>query len=272
MNNSVIIGAMSEHATANNSMELGKLRSDIRIELHTREAAQLFTKKQDEFSGEDKKYVPHNLSMLAQSMMILEGDIKLDNPYADYWFDMLWSNISEFRAELTERKKELLEYMKERVPSNFITSEAYSQKPITYQIRSGSQLYFQYLYAVLEIDAFVRLVMLANHVALITPMTKAAYTYDVMRRFRAMISRAASYRHSPVTRDDVAANNERARIALERYTAIGIQPTEEHFNGTKRHDFAPVIHSVSDRKENPQAAYIEPEVILATEQEEMTDA
>ncbi|WP_270820016.1 PFL_4669 family integrating conjugative element protein [Aeromonas sp. Y311-2] len=271
MNSKLLLGALSDESNSSNMLnELGRLRSQIKIEIHTYEGAALFTGKKRESDNDGiedpaqrKKFTPHNLTMLAQSMMLLEGDIKLDNPYADYWFDVVWTAVSELRNEIKIKRDALINHMKGRVPENFSSSESFSVQPMVYQVRSGSQLYYQFLYAVLEIDAFVRLVMLASHIALITPNAKAAYVRDVMRSCRALISRAASYRHTPVTRDDVAANNERARIAEERYTAIGIVPTEGHFKGEVRHEFAPEIHSVSDRNNNPSDAYVETEITEA---------
>ncbi|HEB5079046.1 TPA: TIGR03761 family integrating conjugative element protein [Aeromonas hydrophila subsp. hydrophila] len=279
MSSKLILGALSNEeasSTPNNRVtELGRLRSHIKIEIHTYEGAALFSgvKRESDQDGTDdngqkKKFTPHNLTMLAQSMMILEGDIRLDNPYADFWFDSIWTAITEFREELKTKKQSLISYMEDRVPENFTSSESFSVKPIIYQVRSGSQLYYQFLYAVLEIDSFIRLVMLASHVALLSPSARTTYIRDVMRGCRALISRAASYRHTPVTRDDVSANNEKARMAAERYESIGISPSIGHMRGETRHEFAPEIHNVAERKSNPADAYIEPEIVKETAAEE----
>ena len=246
-----------------NPQELGKLRSEITVEVHTYEAISLLNgakKPTDndgvntENQGEKKRtFTPHNLTMLAQSMMLLEGDIRHDNPYADYWFDVVHQRITKVRDDIRNMTDNITNFMKDKLPENFKATIPNSVKPITYTIRTGSSLYFQFLYAVLDADQFIRLVKLCHHIMVIKPQVQREYVQSVMSELRSAISQAASYRHYDVSRDDVAANNQRARYAEEKYTAIKITPTLEHMRGALRNEMAPEIYTSKELAQSEPA-------------------
>lgn len=255
-----------------NPQDLGKLRSDITVEVHTYEAISLLTgaKKPSDNDGvttenqSEKKrtFTAHNLTMLAQSMMLLEGDIRHDNPYADYWFDVIYQRITSVREHIRTTTEVMNNYMKDKLPANFKASVPTSIKPVTYTVRTGSSLYFQFLYAVMEADEFIRLVKLCHHIMIIKPQVHREYVQSVMTELRSAISQAASYRHYEVTRNDVAANNARARQAEAKYTAIKIVPTPDHFRGTVRNEMAPEIYTVKDLAQSEPAMGYEETTIV----------
>ena len=254
-----------------NPQDLGKLRSEITVEVHTYEAMSLLTgaKKPSDTDGvntenqSEKKrtFTAHNLTMLAQSMMLLEGDVKHNNPYADYWFDIIYQRITGVREHIRVAAENMNKYMAEKLPANIKATVPTSIKPVSYTVRSGSSLYFQFLYAVMEADEFIRLVKLCHHIMLIKPQVHREYVQSVMTELRSTISQAASYRHYEVTRHDVAANNARARQAEEKYTAIKIIPTPDHFRGSVRNEMAPEIFSDKELAQSEPAIGYEETII-----------
>ena len=99
----------------------------------------------------------------------------------------------------------------------------------------------------LAIDKYVTRVMQATHYGVITTPAKNSYLGEAVKLCRSAISMCASYRLYDVDRNDIAANNQRARDAFEHYKKLQIIPTKEHIEGTVRNQFAPEIHSSAQR-------------------------
>lgn len=278
----VLLGDMKQQEVGQvgtNVSDLGKLRSLMTVRLHTYESISLFngTKRATDvaaISSEEQKkkkgYTPHNLDMLSGAVMMMEGDIRRDNPYADFWFDQMMNRLEEAAKKNEESLASLQAFMAGRVTSSFTSTIPESTKPVVYNVRSGSRGYYKFLFAVLSIDALIRTIMLAHHLCLMDNKAKNSHIQDVMSTFRSIISAAASYRHYDVDRNDIAANNQRAQKAKEHYDAIGIVPTEKHMTGEVRNEWAPEIYSAQLREsgEASAEAYSESESVIKKVEEE----
>lgn len=277
MNDDIIgtIDSLSGYAeTTSNVSGLGKLRSRIEAVFNTYEAVSLFSgvKREEDDDNDNtsksRKHTRHNLTMLSQSLMLLEGDIRKDNPWADGWFDVNFKLVDELRQSIKEKTEQLRGFIKDKVSSNIRASISESICPIKFNIRSSSVLYYQYLYAVLDIDTYIRLVKLARHLGLITEKVEKLYCREVLHACRSAISSAASYRHHPVTRDDVATNNAVAQAARELYERLKVSVSDDHISGVRRHEMAPEIYTKLYRQQvAPQTPYES----SATEIEPVTD-
>lgn len=268
--NHSVIGSVTPTNVSTNTSDLGKLQSQMTVLLHTFEAIGLFNgsrrneAQNDRKSANGKTYTPHNMIMLSGALMLMEGDIRRDNPYADYWFDTILNRITELDEELDNRIKSLTSYMQNKVPEGFSSTSPESTKPAAFAVRSGSRGYYKFLYVVLKVDTAVRLISLAHHICLFDTNAKWQHIKEIMGKCRSIISAAASYRHFEVERNDVAANNQRAQRAHESYSAIGIVPTPQHMSGEVRNPFAPEIYSAKIRETaEPGDAYVESESSVA---------
>jgi integrating conjugative element protein (TIGR03761 family) len=290
-NNAVTSSVRTRKATTpKRGVELGKLRSEQEIQLHTRQGIALWNgEKTDTASSEPvrrgaaddeesiittegehedakrkgRRFHHHNMRMVAQAAMMIEGDIKQDNPFADYWFDQLIRKVDELQQDIADKLDHLNAFLESKLPASFSYSNAISTKPVTFSVRSGSVVYYRFLFLVLAIDKYVTRVMQATHYGVITTPAKNSNLGEVVRQCRSAISMCASYRHYDVDRNDIAANNQRARDAFEHYKKLQIIPTQEHIEGTVRNQFAPEIHSVSQRNSGDRAqAYFESETSI----------
>jgi integrating conjugative element protein (TIGR03761 family) len=242
--------------------DLGVLRSEQQIQLHTSQAITLWNGEKrsslnadepvgSESNGIQKKgrrYTPHNMRMVAQAAMLMEGDIKNDNPFADYWFDMVFSRVEALQSDITEKLAQLNTFLESKLPENFSFSMTTSKNPVTYSVRSGSVMYYRFLFLILTIDKYIRRVKQAEHYGSIPRETARVYLRSSADECRKVISACATYRHYEVTRDDVATNNQRAREAAEFYEKLSIVPTPEHIKGTLRNPFAPEVHTAAHRE------------------------
>lgn len=262
-----VIGSIMPTTKGGDVSDLGRLTSNINIVLHTYEAISLFngSKRQTDTDGMNqvegkKRYTPHNMTMLSSAMMMMEGDIRHDNPFADYWFDSVMQRLVALDEQLDQKLVSITEFMKNKVPEGFSSSLSESENPVAYQVKTGSRAYYKFLYVVLKVDQVVRLIMLAYHICLIDNNARWSHIREIMTSFRSLISAAATYRHHEVDRNDVATNNQRAQQALLAYEKLGIIPTHQHMIGEQRSPFAPDIYSVKVRETGETAeAYTESE-------------
>lgn len=288
-NNAVTSSVRTRKAAPKRAVELGKLRSEQSIELHTRQGIALWNGEKTDTSTAEPvrsgpvdseqiitsevehsvaqrkgRYFPHhNMRMVAQAAMMIEGDIKQDNPFADYWFDRLIKEVDGLQQDIADKLEHLNAFLESKLPASFSYSNALSTKPVTFSVRSGSVIYYRFLFLVLAIDKYVTRVMQATHYGVITTPAKNSYLGEAVKLCRSAISMCASYRLYDVDRNDIAANNQRARDAFEHYKKLQIIPTQEHIEGTVRNQFAPEIHSSAQRSSGDRSqGYFEAETTV----------
>ncbi len=112
-----------------------------------------------------------------------------------------------------------------------------SKNPVVVPIRFASRLGFQLVYQLLKVDQIVLKVLLANHIGLLPNKEKFETLARVEKRVRGVLHKVFSYRHTGVTRDDLAANNQKAQKAKELMGDLKVG----YLEGTTRSDNAPPL-------------------------------
>jgi integrating conjugative element protein (TIGR03761 family) len=112
-----------------------------------------------------------------------------------------------------------------------------SKQPLVVPVRFASRLGFQLVYQLLKVDQIVLKVLLANHIGLLPNREKFETLKRVEKRVRSVIHMVFVYRHTGVTRDDVAANNKKAEKAIEMMGDL--EPG--YLDGSLRSDNAPPL-------------------------------
>ena len=206
---------------------------DIEIELATRPAVRLF---------QGRKITPKRhgiLGMPGFSKIVrgIEQAVREDDPYADYYYKQIEQAIEDLAFDLDSELKDIKAYIDENTPSAMRIPEIGSKQPMVVPIRFASRLGFQLVYQLLKVDQIVLKVLLANHIGLLPNREKFDTLSRVEKRVRSVIHLVFAYRHTGVTRDDVAANNKKAQKAIDMMGDL--EPG--YLDGSLRSDNAPPL-------------------------------
>ncbi|QFT57168.1 PFL_4669 family integrating conjugative element protein [Microbulbifer sp. THAF38] len=208
-------------------------KQDIEIELATRPALRLW-------QGREKTQKRHGILGLPGFCKIVRGveqSIKEDDPYADYHYHRLEQAIEDLTFDLDSELKDVKTFIEENIPPAMRLPDIGSKNPVVVPIRFASRLGFQLVYQLLKVDQIVLKVLLANHIGLLPNKEKFETLARVEKRVRGVIHMVFSYRHTGVTRDDMAANNQKAQKAKELMGDLEVG----YLEGTTRSDNAPPL-------------------------------
>ena len=206
---------------------------DIVIELATRPALRLW-------EGREKTEARHGILGLpgfCSRVRSMEQAIREDDPYADYHFAQIEEGIDHLSEDLDEELKDIKAYIAENVPTAMRLPDVASKNPAIVPIRFASRLGFKLVYQLLKVDQIVLSVLLANHIGLLPNKEKFQTLARVEKRVRGVLHLVYRYRHASVTRDDMAANNQRAQKAKEVMGDLEMG----YLDGSIRSDNAPAL-------------------------------
>lgn len=217
----------------------GQLRTRGEIIIHTRSAHRLFYGRRKD----DKKGIKPitGLIRFALNMNHISDLAAKDDPYADAV--LLEVERALLAAEKMIREhvaalEELLSDM-EGISIYFHESVAPIKVPIEFRTTYGfiaARLLSRY-------DKLVRLAQSAMHVGLFFEEDWGRVVRKSGRVIRRVFHLSSSYRYVGVTRDDMAANNQVARNAIEKYGTL----PQAILEGSKRGKYAPPIVRDSHR-------------------------
>lgn len=206
---------------------------DIEIELATRPALRLW-------QGREKTENRHGILGLpgfCSRVRSIEQAIRDDDPYADYHFAQIEEGIEHLSEDLDEELKDIKAFIDENIPPAMRLPDVASKNPAVVPVRFASRLGFQLVYQLLKVDQIVLSVLLANHIGLLPNKEKFQTLARVEKRVRGVLHLVYRYRHTGVTRDDMAANNQRAQKAKELMGDLEIG----YLEGSTRSDNAPTL-------------------------------
>lgn len=208
-------------------------KQDIEIELATRPALRLW-------QGREKTQKQHGILGLPGFCKIVRGveqAVREDDPYADYHYHRIEQAIEDLTFDLDSELKDAQTFIDENIPPAMRLPDIGSKNPVVVPIRFASRLGFQFVYQLLKVDQIVLKVLLANHIGLLPNKEKFETLARVEKRVRGVLHMVFSYRHTGVTRDDMAANNQKAQKAKELMGDLEVG----YLEGTTRSDNAPPL-------------------------------
>ena len=230
-------------------MKLGSLRSQIELTLHTYHAVRVWQGGQP--TGKAGYSVPRRVRYLTNTNMIRMTSAR-DNPYADWWMIKIEEKLDQAQQEMNELSA-MLDKLITAVPAHISITDNLNQKPFTTGVFCNSHMGFRAVFLLEAYDSLARKILLANHVGLLSRRDMEGFLDQGAHQLRSLFGLALTYKNTEVTRDDMAANNAKARAAIER---LGTPPTEI-LQGTLRSEFAPNIQRKSDAARNEHAAELD---------------
>ena len=190
----------------NYRLNIGSLRSDVKLTLHTHHAARIWMGR----PKSDLKPGIIGLSGFCSVVNRISRGAQQDDPYSDWWMILLEDKISESKQGLKDIEARLDTAMTTLPPAISI-SENLSIQPISMPLYISNPIGFQAVYLLTGYDEIVRRILLAQ-----------------------------LYKYSGAERDDFAANNAKAEAARKLYERYGELP-QDILQGLRRSTFAPPI-------------------------------
>ena len=219
----------------NYRLNIGSLRSDVNLTLHTHHAARIWMgrPKSDATAG------IIGLSGFCSILNRMSRGAQQDDPYSDWWMINLEEKISESKSSL-KGIEDRLDSAMATLPPAITISNNLSIQPVSLPLYISNPLGFQAVYLLTHYDEIVRRILLAQHVGLIGRRDMEMWIDEGAAVLRRLFGLAQLYKYSGAARDDFAANNAKAEAARKMYDRYGEIP-QDILEGTRRSNFAPLI-------------------------------
>ena len=221
--------------TDNFRLNIGSLRSDVKLTLHTHHAARIWMGR----PKNDLKVGIIGLSGFCTVVNRMSRGAQQDDPYSDWWMIQLEEKISESKEAL-KAIEERLDTAMASLPPAITISENLSIQPVSLPLYIANPLGFQAVYLLTNYDEIVRRILLAQHVGLVGRHDMETWIDEGAAVLRRLFGLAQNYKYSGAARDDFAANNAKADAARKMYERFGELP-QDILEGTRRSNFAPPI-------------------------------
>ena len=219
----------------NYRLNIGSLRSDVKLTLHTHHAARIWMGR----PKSDLKPGIIGLSGFCSVVNRMSRGAQQDDPYSDWWMILLEDKISESKQGLKDIEARLDTAMATLPPAISI-SENLSIQPVSLPLYISNPIGFQAVYLLTGYDEIVRRILLAQHVGLVGRRDMEAWIDEGAAVLRRLFGLAQLYKYSGAERDDFAANNAKAEAARKLYERYGELP-QDILQGLRRSTFAPPI-------------------------------
>ncbi len=228
---------IKEHCTMaeTHRLQIGSLRSDVALTLHTYHAARIWTGRQKS----DAKHSILGLSGFCAYVNRMHRGAALDDPYSDWWLVQIEEKVESCQAALKAIDQRLDDVMA-KLPATLDISENLSVTPVKVPLFISNPLGFKAVYLLTNYDELARRILLAQHVGLVGRRDMEVWLDEGASVLRSLFGLAQSYQFTGATRDDFAANNARAEAARKMYEKFGEIP-QDILEGTRRSNFAPPI-------------------------------
>ncbi|SMF20470.1 MULTISPECIES: PFL_4669 family integrating conjugative element protein [unclassified Pseudomonas] len=216
-------------------LNIGSLRSDVKLTLHTHHAARIWMGR----PKNDLKVGIIGLSGFCSVVNRMSRGAQQDDPYSDWWMILIEEKINESKQAL-KNIEERLDMAMASLPPAISISENLSIQPVSLPLYISNPLGFQAVFLLTNYDEIVRRILLAQHVGLVGRHDMETWIDEGAAVLRRLFGLAQNYKYSGAARDDFAANNAKADAARKMYERYGELP-QDILEGTRRSNFAPPI-------------------------------
>ncbi|WP_409161619.1 PFL_4669 family integrating conjugative element protein [Pectobacterium sp. B2J-2] len=231
---------MAERAEKNT----GALQSELKIELHTNYAINLWTGRPRVKKNEESGVTGRSPIMGMPGFLHLAARINSDSLKNNPWADKTMLDLEEKLNEASELMSgEIASLDKEMnvLPRGVTLTEAVAKEPLDIKVYSNSPLGYRCVYLLIGFDQLAKQVLQAFHYGLISRNRRDQLLRGNGRTLRQIYGIVLKYRSVPVSRVDAIEENDVWQKACE---ALG-EPDRDVLLGKKRSLFSPPIHEAS---------------------------
>ncbi|HGN0822751.1 TPA: PFL_4669 family integrating conjugative element protein, partial [Pseudomonas aeruginosa] len=143
-------------------LQIGSLRSDVALTLHTYHAARIWTGRQKS----DAKHSILGLSGFCAYVNRMHRGAAQDDPYSDWWLVQIEEKVESCQAALKAIDQRLDDVMA-KLPATLDISENLSVTPVKVPLFISNPLGFKAVYLLTNYDELARRILLAQHVGLV---------------------------------------------------------------------------------------------------------
>ncbi|HBR4626732.1 TPA: TIGR03761 family integrating conjugative element protein [Klebsiella pneumoniae] len=212
----------------------GALRSELRIELHTRYAISLW---QGRRSSEGKSAIM-GMPRFFQLAGRINQDSLTDNPWADATMLHLEKLIGASHQQMQTLLDEV-DALFADMPGSVKLTDCIAETALNVAVHSHTPIGYRCVYLLVGFDQLALRVFQAHFFGLISTQTKQQYLSSAGYAIRRIYGAAQRYRSVAVTRADVLANNDTAQQAI---AALG-EVSASVVSGQARSGFSPALNS-----------------------------
>lgn len=234
--------------------ELGVLRSNITLTLHSQYATRLWQGRP--LIREGKKVVQAQILSMPSCLSILsqiQRDSANDDPYADLFLIQFEEMVLKNTDEMKQLIQNILNIYAEQIPEGIDIQSCANITPVQYPIYADSPLAYKLIYLLCDFDTLSKTAMTAAYIALMTKAESREWLEAGASLLRKCFGVVQNYRHTGITRQDVEVNSQLYQDAAKRFkTPI----PQDVLSGQKRAQFAPYI------QKNKNLATIDDEMSL----------
>ncbi|WP_165395076.1 PFL_4669 family integrating conjugative element protein [Thiomicrorhabdus indica] len=146
--------------------EPGVIKSDVSIELHTKEALKIFMgRKEDATAG--IHHIP-GVSVYAKLLRVIWGACLAGNPYAKWWIMKIEERLKETETDLSS----LLEDINKQhdvVAGRLNIAKSLSVKPVKVELNFATPYTYKIVYCLVKLDEITARLITLRHISLISP-------------------------------------------------------------------------------------------------------
>ena len=231
------------NTTTNTVNELGTLRSDIKVTLHTQYATRIWTGRPWSSTAENGKAqaqiisMPHCLSILNQ----VNQSAANNDPYADLFLLEIEEKIKSARQEMKQLENRMYDIYSNQIPEEINIERCQNISPVSMPLYVKYPIGYLLIYLLTDYDSVARVVLTASHIAIMTKQDAKAWMNQASHIIRSVFGMAQRYRNAGVSRVDFQQKNARAQSAVERFGQL----PQDILDGTRRSGYAPEIRTSS---------------------------
>ncbi len=218
----------------------GAVRTQGEMVLHTKTAHRMFYGRRKD----TKQGISAIIGLVRFALIVnkIHEAAAKDDPYADAVLIKIESKLNAAEAKIKESLEALDNLLGDT--DGITINKHESVRPVTVPLEFKTTYGFIAARIVNGFDKVVREALSARHAGLITPENWGYLAGTTGKMIRDAFWEATRWQNSGITRDDIAANNARARDVIEKFGKL----PQSILEGSKRGQFAPLIHKNSALK------------------------
>ena len=214
----------------------GKMTGEVIMYLHTNQAHHLFYGRRRD---KEKKLEPiTGLIRFAGELNKIWVAAKNDDPYADYFLYQIEQILIKAEHHIQEQTQDLETKLSQLEKRGFVIQVQESESPVELSLNFAPEFTHKGALALLSFDYLVRLALTLKHTTVLNRKDWKLVVNNSGKNIRQAFETSLRFKHTGVTRDDVAANNAKAADAKSK---MKLELPEAILQGIVRAEISPPL-------------------------------